>query len=193
MIGYLRGTVLLAPHVSGGEPLLLDVNGVGYNVFVAGTYFAPGDECALYVHTIVRADALLLFGFTSLDERRIFETLLATPGVGPSTALAALRTLGLDELTLAIESGDVKKVGTVPGVGPKTASRIVLELKGKLVLPDAKMPPTTSATTVSADIEDALRGWGYSSAEIREALRDVELPADDSAALKMALGLLRRS
>jgi len=193
VIGYLRGTVLLAPHVSGSEPLLLDVNGVGYNVFVAGTNFVPGLECALYVHTIVRADALLLFGFTSLEERRIFETLLATPGVGPSTALAALRTLGLDELTLAIESGDVKKVGTVPGVGPKTASRIVLELKGKLVLPDAKTPPTTSATTVSADIEDALRGWGYSSAEIREALRDVELPADDSAALKMALGLLRRS
>ena len=191
MIGYLRGTVLLAPHVSGGEPLLLDVNGVGYNVFVAGTYFAPGDECALYVHTIVRADALLLRQYELVD--CIFETLLATPGVGPSTALAALRTLGLDELTLAIESGDVKKVGTVPGVGPKTASRIVLELKGKLVLPDAKMPPTTSATTVSADIEDALRGWGYSSAEIREALRDVELPADDSAALKMALGLLRRS
>lgn len=192
MIGYLRGTVLLAPYGSASEPLLLDVNGVGYNVFVAGTSYVHGDACELFVHTIVRADALLLFGFASIEERRIFETLLATPGVGPSTALAALRTLGLADLTLAIESGDVKKVGTVPGIGPKTASRIVLELKGKLVLPEAAAASTTAAP-VAADIEDALRGWGYSSSEIREALRDVILPDDDSAALKMALGLLRRS
>ena len=191
MIGYLRGRVLQVPSLSGNEPLLLDVSGVGYNVFVADAPYLVGEERELFVHTIVRADALLLFGFASVEERRIFETLLATPGVGPSTALAALRTLGLAALTMAIESGDVKKVGTGPGIGPKTASRIVLELKGKLVLPEVGAP-LPSGPSVSADIEDALKGWGYSTGEIREALCDVALPDDDAAALKLALGLLRR-
>jgi Holliday junction DNA helicase RuvA len=146
----------------------------------------------LYVHTIVRADALLLYGFGSLEERRTFETLLATPGVGPSTALAALRTLGLSALTSAIESGDVKAVASVPGIGPKTASRIVLELKGKLVF----VSPDRAARSVSSgrgDIEDALRALGYSTGEIRDGLRDVELPTDESQALKVALQLVRRS
>jgi Holliday junction DNA helicase RuvA len=172
--------------------MIVDVNGVGYEVSLASTsLYTVGDSVELYIHTVVRPDALILYGFTSLDDRHLFETLLATPGVGPSTALGALRTLGASELAAAIEAGDVKRVGTIPGVGPKTASRIVLELKGKLVLHEES---TKSAVAKPRhDIEDALKSWGYGSSEIRDALADIELPDDESAALKVALQRLRRS
>jgi len=192
MIGFLRGFVLVAPSPVSNRPMIVDVNGVGYEVSLASTsLYTVGDSVELYIHTVVRPDALILYGFTSLDDRHLFETLLATPGVGPSTALGALRTLGASELAAAIEAGDVKRVGTIPGVGPKTASRIVLELKGKLVLHEES---TKSAVAKPRhDIEDALKSWGYGSSEIRDALADIELPDDESAALKVALQRLRRS
>jgi Holliday junction DNA helicase RuvA len=190
VIGYLRGVVLHQPQL-GANAAIIDVNGVGYEVFMASAQpSGVGTEVEIFVHTVVRPDALILYGFDSLAERRLFETLLATPGVGPSTALAALRTLGSDVLAKAIEDGDVKKVGTIPGVGPKTASRIVLELKGKLIMPEREGAAPTSS---SGDIDEVLKSWGYTSAEIRDALKNVSLPDDDAQALKMALGLLRRS
>ena len=191
MIGFLRGSVLFDRSLSGGA-LLLDVNGVGYEITVASDQvFSAGTALELFIHTIVRPDALLLYGFVTLDDREFFETLLGTPGVGPATALAAVRTIGAEALAAAIDAGDVKTVSKIPGVGPKTASRIVLELKGKLVL----QPASEKATTPSApnDIEDALRSWGYTAPEIRDALRDVTLPDDEAEALRLALTLLRRS
>jgi Holliday junction DNA helicase RuvA len=191
MIGYLRGVVLYE-RVATTSPTIIDVGGVGYNVFVASVSpLGIGSEVALFVHTVVRPDALILYGFVSVEDRTLFETLLATPGVGPATALAALRTVGAIALLTAIEAGDVKTVATIPGVGAKTASRIVLELKGKLVLPEVTATVPTSPR--GSDIEEALRGWGYSATEIRDALRDVSLPDDESEALKLALRLLRRS
>ncbi len=191
MIGYLRGSVVVDRQFDGGA-LILDVQGVGYEVTVASdAFFGTGTQLELFIHTIVRPDALLLYGFVTMEDRRFFETLLATPGVGPATALAAVRTIGADALAAAIDAGDVKAVAKIPGVGPKTASRIVLELKGKLV---ALAPsPRAIEPTESSDIEDALRSWGYSSSEVREALRDVVLPDDDAEALRLALTLLRRS
>jgi Holliday junction DNA helicase RuvA len=191
VIGYLRGSVVVDRQFDGGA-LILDVQGVGYEVTVASdAFFGTGTQLELFIHTIVRPDALLLYGFVTMKDRRFFETLLATPGVGPATALAAVRTIGADALAAAIDAGDVKAVAKIPGVGPKTASRIVLELKGKLV---ALAPsPRAIEPTESSDIEDALRSWGYSSSEVREALRDVVLPDDDAEALRLALTLLRRS
>lgn len=191
MIGYLRGSVVVDRQFDGGA-LILDVQGVGYEVTVASdAFFGTGTQLELFIHTIVRPDALLLYGFVTMEDRRFFETLLATPGVGPATALAAVRTIGADALAAAIDAGDVKAVAKIPGVGPKTASRIVLELKGKLV---ALAPsPRAIEPTESSDIEDALRSWGYSSSEVREELRDVVLPDDDAEALRLALTLLRRS
>jgi Holliday junction DNA helicase RuvA len=190
MIGYLRGSVLLDRSLSGGA-LLLDVNGVGYEVTVASDQVFPiGSPLEIFIHTIVRPDALLLYGFVTLGDREFFETLLGTPGVGPATALAAVRTFGAEALAAAIDAGDVKTVGKIPGVGPKTASRIVLELKGKLVLQPAAVAVATAAPS---DIEDALRSWGYTAQEIRDALRDVTLPDDEAEALRLALTLLRRS
>ncbi|MGA2433637.1 MAG: helix-hairpin-helix domain-containing protein, partial [Acidimicrobiales bacterium] len=101
----------------------------------------------------------------------------------------ALRTMSIAELAGAIESGDVKRVATIPGIGAKTASRIVLELKGKLVV-DAGVE--TGAVSVSGEIDEALRGLGYSSPEIRQALEGVTLPDDEADALRVALSRLRR-
>jgi Holliday junction DNA helicase RuvA len=133
----------------------------------------------------------VLYGFKSYADREFFELLLVTPGVGPSTALAALRAMPIEELASAIEHGDAKRVGQVPGIGPKTASRIVLELKGKLGVV-GEYQPSSSTPLRSSDIEDALRALGYNVPEIRQALSDVMLPEDESEALREALHLLRR-
>jgi Holliday junction DNA helicase RuvA len=190
VIGWLSGHVL--HHYVNGA-VVLDVSGVGYEVHVATSdVFSDGEPLELFVYTVVRADAIVLYGFKSFADREFFELLLATPGVGPSTALAALRTMSTDELAGAIESGDVKRVGLIPGIGPKTASRIVLELKGRVGVV-GEYTPAVTAPHRSSVIEDALRALGYSPPEIRQALGDVTLPDDESEALREALHLLRRS
>ena len=133
----------------------------------------------------------MLFGFETYEDREFFELLLVTPGVGPSTALGALRTMSVNELALAIESDDAKRLAQIPGIGAKTASRIVLELKGKVVASGAVVESLRGPLRSGA-IEDALRGLGYSAQEIRSALGDVELPEDEPIALREALHLLRR-
>ena len=187
MIGWLSGRVV-HQHLNGA--IVLDVNGVGYELAVSSSAsYRIGEEVALFVYTVVRADAIQLYGFDSYADREFFELLLITPGVGPSTALAALRTMSIAELAGAIECGDVKRVATIPGIGAKTASRIVLELKGKLVVGDAG---ETSAVAVPGEIDEALRGLGYASQEIRQALDGLTLPEDEAEALRLALSRLRR-
>lgn len=187
MIGWLSGRVV---HGLRNGAVVVDVQGVGYEVHVAASTPPATDSLVeLSVYTVVRDDAIQLFGFSTVEDREFFELLLATPGVGPSTALGALRTMSVEELALAIEADDVKKVATIPGIGHKTASRIVLELKGKV---DVDAESRAPAAHVSAAIDDALRALGYSATEVRQALRDVELPEDESEALRSALALLRR-
>lgn len=182
MIGWLEGEVLFRQP---NGAIVIGVHGVGYEVQVAREDYSIGDEARLFVFTVVRDDAIVLYGFVSLDERELFTMLLATPGVGPATALGALRTMTTSELAAAIESGDAKRVAQIPGIGPKTANRIVLELKGKVVVA-ADRPGDRHDDAV----EDALRSLGYNAAEIRDALRDV--PAgDESATLREALHRLR--
>ncbi len=188
MIGWLSGRVV---HGLRNGAVVVDVQGVGYEVHVAARVAPAVDELVeLSVYTVVREDAIQLFGFATVEDREFFELLLATPGVGPSTALGALRTMGVEELARAIEADDVRKVATVPGIGQKTAARIVLELKGKVVA-DAQAAPASSAH-VSAAIDEALRALGYSASEVRDALGDAVLPEDESEALRSALALLRR-
>jgi Holliday junction DNA helicase RuvA len=171
--------------------IVLDVNGVGYELSVSSSAsYRVGEDVELFVYTVVRADAIQLYGFDSYADRDFFELLLLTPGVGPSTALAALRTMSIAELARAIETGDVKRVATIPGIGAKTASRIVLELKGKLVVEQADLD---AMVAVSSEIDEALRGLGYASQEIRQALEGVDLPEDESQALRVALSRLRRA
>jgi Holliday junction DNA helicase RuvA len=189
MIGWLSGRVL---HHRDNGALIVDVQGVGYEVNVASfAEFGLGQSVEIHVYTVVRADAILLYGFSTIEDREFFELLLVTPGVGPSTALAALRTMRSDELAAAIESDDVKRLASIPGIGPKTASRIALELKGKVNV--SASYDTRPSSALNGVIEDALRALGYSTMEVRQSLSGVTLNEDESLALREALHLLRRS
>lgn len=190
MIGWLRGEVVRA---SGDGKLVIDVQGVGYEVNVAMVNppsYALGDNVILHVHTHVRDDAIVLYAFSNFDERQTFELLLSTPGVGPSTALGALATFSPQELATAIALEDVSALATIPGIGKKTAARLVLELSGKLpTLLESEVNSSVS-TSLSGDLEVALQGFGYSVSEIRSALKGVTMPSDESAALRLALQYL---
>jgi Holliday junction DNA helicase RuvA len=148
VIAQLRGRIL-EKHPN---RLVTDVNGVGYEVFVPlSTFYGlgePGSEVALRIHTHVREDALLLYGFATALEQELFERLIGVGGIGPKLALAVLSGIEPTELVRAIERGDVARLTAIPGVGKKTSERIVLELKDRL--PKA---PLTATGAVGAAVE----------------------------------------
>jgi Holliday junction DNA helicase RuvA len=190
MIGWLRGEVL---RVSTSAIVTLSVRDVGYELSVplrAASALVVGESSDFFVHTHVRDDAIVLYGFSTPLERETFELLLGTPGVGPSTALGALSTFTPQQLASAISNEDVTLISSVPGIGKKTASRLVLELNGKL--PSLDEGSMSATADVRDDLNGALRQLGYTNAEIKEALRDVELPDDDEGALRLALRQLGR-
>ena len=165
MIARLRG------RLSDKQPnrVIVDVNGVGYEVFVPlSTFYGlgePGGDVALRIHTHVREDLLALYGFATTLEQDLFERLIAISGIGPKLALSVLSGLEPAELLRAIERGDVAKLTGIPGVGKKTSERIVLELKDRL--PRAQVAPASpdaAASTASAlrdDVLSALVNLGY--------------------------------
>jgi Holliday junction DNA helicase RuvA len=194
MIGSLRGTVLERLPGSPSE-VLLEVGGVGYRVAVPPAVLAGaelGGPLFLHVHTHVREDALVLYGFATRDERMCFDALLGAHGVGPSLALAILSALSPVALHRALLADDVDALTAVPGVGKKTAARLLVELKAKLDLDvafdlvpigDASVPSTRS------EVRAALAGLGYGVEEVREALRD--LP-DDGPVEELLTSALRQ-
>ncbi len=188
MIGWLRGDVL---RVDLDGTVTLGVHDVGYQLNVPARIaaaLATGEVTEFFVHTHVRDDAIVLYGFSSPLERETFKLLLSTPGVGPSTALGALSTFTPQQLAEAVAAEDVTRIASVPGIGKKTAARLVLELNGKLPSLDV----VASTVNVRDDLSGALRQLGYTSNEIKEALRDVQLPDDDAGALRIALRQLGR-
>ncbi|MGE0592972.1 MAG: Holliday junction branch migration protein RuvA [Vicinamibacterales bacterium] len=165
MIAFLRGRVLdKQPH-----RIVVDVSGVGYEVHVPlSTFYEIGDEgadVALRVHTHVREDALLLYGFITQLEQQVFERLIAVSGIGPRLAVGVLSGIGAPELVGAIERSDVARLTLIPGIGKKTAERLVLELKDRLsqlALPAAASRPEVSpADRLRADLMSALQNLGY--------------------------------
>jgi Holliday junction DNA helicase RuvA len=163
MIGLLRGR-LLEKHPN---QIILDVGGVGYLVAVPlSTFAALGElhtEVTLLIHTHVREDALALYGFLSQREKHLFELLLGASGVGPSLALKILSGMNVEELVPAIRTGDLGRLTKIPGVGRKTAERMVVELKDKLeaVAIEAEKPAPASPAGVEADVKSALTNLGY--------------------------------
>ena len=149
MIAHLRGSIL-EKHPN---RIVIDVNGVGYDVFVPlSTFYGlgePGAAIALRIHTHVREDALLLYGFATLLEQELFERLIGVSGIGAKVALAVLSGIEPQDLIRAIEHGDLARLTAIPGVGKKTSERIVLELKDRL--PRAQ----TAAATADAAVPDA--------------------------------------
>ena len=190
MIGSLRGTLLDRTF---GE-VLIEVGGVGYRVTVTPTTSIRlgelGADVFVHVHHHVREDAVTLYGFATKDERQCFEALITAHGVGPSLALAILSVHSPSALRAALAADDVAALCLVPGVGKKTATRLLVELKSKLDLPDvvdltvlaeaAGAGPADVAGvlpgTVAADVRDALAGLGYDNDEIRDVMS--RLPAD---------------
>jgi Holliday junction DNA helicase RuvA len=169
MIGRLRGTLA---H-KGVEGLVVDVGGVGYDVLVPLSVLdrlpPEGRECHLAIHTHVREDQITLFGFSNVDERSLFRLLIGVSGIGPRLALACLGLPG-EELARAIRSEDLKRLSSLPGIGKRTAQRLVLELKDKLppVFGGATPAPAPRAHALD-DLESALRNLGYRPKDV-EAL-----------------------
>ncbi len=188
MIGSLRGELLARTP---DAELMVEVSGVGYRVQVtprtAAAAGALGSEVLVHVSHIVREDAQTLYGFMTLSERRTFEALIGARGVGPGLALSILAVHHPDALRRAVATDDVDMLCLVPGVGPKTAVRMLVELKSRLDLPEVEAPPGTDGPAVvpkvdddaRADVRAALDGLGYGAEEIRGVL--AELPAGDDA------------
>jgi holliday junction DNA helicase RuvA len=170
VIGSLRGTVL--ERTLGGE-VLVEVAGVGYRVLVpvsAVPALEPGADVFLYSHQHVRDDALTLFGFLMRDERDTFESLISASGVGPKLALAILSVHSPTSLRRCLAEDDVDSLVAVPGVGKRTAQRLLVDLKTRLVVPDLDLTavPGSAPPNARAEVRDALAGLGYSSEEVRE-------------------------
>jgi len=190
VIGFLTGRVVQ----KAADHCLLDVGGVGFKLAMSTSALAalPAEGDTVTVHTLlyVREDELSLFGFESADEKTLFESLLTVSGVGPKVALAALSSFSPETFTEAIAREDATLIASVPGIGKKTAQRIILDLKDKLGLPDLTGVPApgSAGAGVAAEATQALLGMGFSSAEVANALKGYEgAPSDPQALLRHAL------
>jgi Holliday junction DNA helicase RuvA len=206
VIGLLRGPVVLR---TGECEVIVDVGGVGYRVTVtpatAASLVAGGTQepASLFVHTHVREDAIVLYGFVHDDERRCFEVLLASHGVGPALALAIMAVLSPAALSTAVLEDDLETLCSVPGVGRKTAARLLIELKSRLDLPDLSVDlvgasvggggaadpgsATRAARTPRSEARAALSELGYAPDEIRGALDGLRDDVGVEEMLRLAL------
>ncbi len=192
MIGRLSGTLLEKNPPS----LLVDVSGLGYLVDVPMSTFydlpALGERVVLLTQQIVREDAHLLYGFLTSGERDAFRLLVKISGVGPRTALAVLSGMSVAELAHCVTLQESGRLTKVPGIGKKTAERLLLELKGKLGAELAAPGAGASASDSSADVMHALLALGYSEREVSTVVRQVGAGAGVSDGIKQALKLLAK-
>ena len=193
MIGSLRGTLL----DRGADEVTIEVLGVGYRVTVSPTSAVSlgdvGTEVFCWVHHHQREDDVTLYGFATKDERVCFEALLGAHGVGPALALAILSIHTPVALARILAEDDLGALCLVPGVGKKTAARLLIDLKSRLSIPDlgpSEVPGgvvSTRAPDARGDVRDALTGLGYSEPEIREVMADLAPDGDASTLLRDAL------
>jgi len=193
MIGRLSGTLLEKTPPA----LLVDVNGVGYLVDVPMSTFydlpALGERVVLLTQQVVREDAHLLYGFLTGGERDAFRLLVKISGVGPRTALAVLSGMSVADLAQAVTLQESGRLTKVPGIGKKTAERLLLELKGKLG-PELVVPGgRPAAPDASVDVMHALLALGYSEREVTAVVRQIGAEANVSDGIKQALKLLAKS
>ena len=191
MIGKLTGTLL----EKNPPQILLDCHGVGYEVDVPMSTFyhlpASGERVSLLTHFVVREDAQILYGFATTAERDAFRQLIKISGVGPRTALSVLSGLSVNDLAQAVSTQETGRIVKVPGIGKKTAERLLLELKGKLGV-DLGLPAGATRSDAQADIQQALMALGYNEKDATAALK--ALPADVGVTdgIKLALKALAK-
>jgi len=190
VIGSVRGTVL--ERDASGEALI-EVGGVGYRVLVplgALPGLDPGAPTFLFTHLHVRDDAMVLYGFPQREERETFEVLLGAAGVGPALALKVLSVHSPNALGRAVAEQDFEALTLVPGVGKRTAERLLVELRARLELPSAEGVVGTGSGDARAEVRQALAGLGYGPDEIREAMAQVPDDASVDELLRAALRVL---
>lgn len=197
MIQYIKGTLADMDE----ESVIIDNHGIGFQVHISGQTFdylpEVGAEIKMYVYFQVKEDGLALFGFLTKDDLRVFKLLIGVNGVGPKGALAVLSVLTPDNLRFAVIADDAKAIAKAPGIGTKTAQRIVLELKDKLKLEDAfatreelvKNPLAEQEKGVRQEALLALTSLGYSASEASQVLSGIEITpeSDVEDVLKLAL------
>lgn len=197
MYSYIKGILTEMEE----DALVVEANGVGYHIYTTGQTFQSlpsfGEEIKVYTYLHIREDAMLLFGFLTKDELRVFKLLLGVSGIGPKGALAILSVMTTDDLRFAVLGDDAKAIAKAPGVGAKTAQRLILELKDKLSLEDAfeqkleHVQQAAAEKTKGAKNEavQALVALGYSSSEALKALNGIEITeeTDVEDILKIAL------
>lgn len=193
MIAMLTGTI--ARKTASG--VILDVSGVGYEVLCPLTVvdaLPPTNERAvLSIHTHVREDQMTLFGFQNDEEKRVFRLLIGISGIGPKLGLACLSGMSLDDLCAAIGAEDVKRMSSIPGVGKRTAERIILELKAKIGHVSGGAKPQRSS--MMDDLESALRNLGYKDKEVEQLVASLVVDSSEpkfETLLREALNKLRK-
>lgn len=198
MISYIKG--ILSDTAS--DSITVDVSGVGWHIFVPGEVFRDlppvGGQVKIHTWLQVREDAMTLFGFLTKDDLNIFKLLIGVNGIGPKNALAVLSAMSTDDLKFAILGDDAKTIAKTPGIGAKTAQRLILELKDKVSLEDAfeqklartqSAEPSADASGVKAEAVMALTALGYSSTEALKAINEITVTDDTQVEelLKLAL------
>ena len=184
MYSYIKGE-LAEVNI---DHIVIEVNGIGYMIYVPAQsmQYLPsiGEEVKIHTYLHVREDAMILYGFLTKDDLEMFKLLISVSGIGPKGGLGILSTLSSDDLRFAVLSGDSKAIGKAPGIGPKTAQRVIIDLKDKMSLEDAfekKLEKTQENAMVNAnsgiknDAVMALNALGYSSSESLKAVSKVEI------------------
>lgn len=199
MIAFVRGTI----EEIAEDSVVLDTGGIGYNIKISGQTASSlpgiGKEIKLYTYTLVREDAFLLYGFLTRDDLEIFKKLITVNGIGPKGGLAILSVMSADDLRFAIISGDAKAIAKAPGIGAKTAGRVILDLKDKISMEDA-LPKKErngyadalqgfSVSRSGSEAVEALVALGYSPSDALKAVKKAGAPedADTETVLKLAL------
>jgi Holliday junction DNA helicase RuvA len=175
VIGWLSGIVR---ELDPGGSILLETNGIGYDVAVsmqALCTLKQGEKSSLYIHTYVREDQLSLFGFLSSNDRGLFRKLNSVSGIGARTALNLMSGMPTGDLLQAIDSADDTAIARTPGIGKKTAQRLILELKGKLTIEDDDSPSRSKDVN---DIRSALINLGYKPLQVDKVLKKIDLTGD---------------
>src|SRR5437660_3111688 len=193
MIAHLRGK----PIARHPNQVIVDAMGVGYDVTISVPTFSElpvaGSEVSLHIHTHVREDQIALYGFLRPEEKHLFEKLISVSGIGPKLAITILSGMPADEMTSAIRGNDVARLTKIPGIGRKTAERMVLELRDKLApagTDQVHVMPSLSA--VQEDVLSALMNLGYQRATAEKALGSVEKNGSFDAMFRDALSLMSK-